>query len=289
MRDSPKLIFAADEIFEKIGANPIHPSGAESVRYEGFEFRPLGRMGQFQTSPFAYLDNDYHRLMALQKQTVKTIWLNPASELAPVPEPIHDADIVDIAELVERNGQLHHPTVAQCEAWWKEWDLPENIRRHVRRVARAAYVLAVLLRREGLRVDPILTHRGGLMHDIDKIATLHQGHQHGRVGAEFVANEGYPEVAEIVLGHNLDTIMKPGAEKRPWEINLVFFCDKLVEGDRIVPLDERFSALEKRYPKFMQLMAPSKDRVMAMSDRICSLLSLSGHEQLVTMLKDLQG
>jgi hypothetical protein len=126
------------------------------------------------------------------------------------------------------------------------------------------------------------------MHDLDKIKTLSKGHQHGRLGADFLKGEGFPDLAAIVRGHNLDSILRPGAEARPWEINLVFFCDKLVEGDRIVTLDERFAALNQRYPQFMKLMAPSKARVMAMSDRICEHLSIPGHEKLVQTLAELR-
>ncbi len=287
MRDDPRLILAPDGVFDEIRTE--NRFTGEVLRYDGVEIYPLSRANHFRGVPFAYLDDDYDRLLAWQRQSAKTIWLNPENELSPLAEPIHDADLMGFAGLGDDlDRQLHHPTVAQCEAWWEAWELPENIRHHVRQVAWAAYVLAVMLRRAGIRVDPILAHRGGLVHDLDKIKTLSKGYQHGRVGGDFFEKEGYPDLADIVRGHNLDTILQPGAEDRSWEINLVFFCDKLVEGDRIVSLDERFSALDQRYPEFMQRMAPTQERVMAMSDRICERLSLSGHEQLIQMLVDLQ-
>jgi putative hydrolase of the HAD superfamily len=286
MRDDPSLILASEGLFERIRVD--NKLTNDVYLFDGLEISPLSRRDHALEVPFAYLDEDYHALSAWQSQAAKTIWFNPENELAPLGEPFHDAEIMDIMDINGIGLKLHHPTVAQCVSWWDAWDLPENIRRHVRQVAWGAYTLAVLLRREGVQVDPILTHRGGLMHDLDKIKTLSKGHQHGRVGADFLEGEGYPDLAEIVRGHNLDSILRPGADERPWEINLVFFCDKLVEGDRFVTLDERFTALEQRYPRFMQWMAPSKARVMAMSDRICERLSIPSHEQLIQMLIDLR-
>ena len=66
---------------------------------------------------------------------------------------------------------------------------------------------------------------------------------HGQVGASFIEAQGYPEIAEIVRGHILHTILDPKSDDRPWEVKLVYFCDKLTEGDRIVTLEERFTAL----------------------------------------------
>lgn len=286
MPDNISLILTTETIFDRIRVgNQL--SGA-ALRLDGFEIATPNHGRHTPETTFAYLDQDYQQLSAWRDRAAKTIWFNPEEKLAPKVEPLHDAELRDTSSLGNLSQQLCHPTVAQCEAWWDAWELPENIRRHVRQVAWGAYTLAVLLRRGGIRVDPILTHRGGLMHDLDKIKTLSKGHQHGRVGADFLEGEGFPDLAAIVRGHNLDTILRPGAADRPWEVNLVFFCDKLVEGDRFVTLDERFTALDQRYPQFMKLMAPSKARVMAMSDRICEHLSIPGHELLVQMLIDLR-
>ncbi|MCB2202439.1 HD domain-containing protein [bacterium] len=286
MWDDIHLILTTDAIYDRFRAETQLTDNV--LRFDGLEIAPRDSHRHFQRSVVAYLDEDYKRLVDWRDQAAKTIWFNPDYELAPWEEPVHDAELADILELERINQHLNHPTVAECVAWWDAWELPENIRRHVRQVAWGAYTLAVLLRRVGVQVNPILTHRGGLMHDLDKIKTLDKGHQHGRVGADFLEGEGFPSLASIVRGHNLDSILRPGAEARPWEINLVFFCDKLVEGDTFVTLDERFAALNQRYPSFMKLMAPSKARVMAMSDRICDYLSIPSHEQLVEMLIELR-
>ena len=174
----------------------------------------------------------------------------------------------------------------QCQTWWDEWDLPENIRRHVRKVAVSAYILAVLLRREGVDVDPILAHRGGLMHDIDKIETLNQVMGHGEMGGDFFEEQGYPELAEIVRGHIMHTVLNTPPEQRKWEDNLVYFCDKLVEGDRLVPFNYRLNQLKVRYPHYRGPMEKAEPYIWALSDKICSILSLPDHEALIQKIKE---
>ena len=73
-----------------------------------------------------------------------------------------------------------------------------------------------------------------------------------------------------------------------WEDRLVFFCDKLVEQDRIVPFDVRLRALQARYPGFREVMAQAEPYVWALSDQICSILSIPSHENLISTFQDIQ-
>ena len=42
-----------------------------------------------------------------------------------------------------------------------------------------AYVIAVILRNQGIHLDPILAYRGGLLHDLDKLHTVESSHPMG--------------------------------------------------------------------------------------------------------------
>lgn len=231
------------------------------------------------------LEDDYGKLKAWQGAACNKIWLDRTGEIPPSEMPRHDLEITRVEQLEGIRKGEQHPSIDQCISWWNEWGLPLNVQRHATKVAWAAYILARMLRIAGEHVDPILTHRGGLLHDLDKIRTLREVNRHGQMSAEFLEEQGYPEVAEIVRGHILHTILEPSADERSWEVKLVYFCDKLTEGDQIVTLGERFNALGDRYPAYMKKMSRAKAHVQALNDRICSIVSIPDNQHLVSMLK----
>ncbi len=247
------------------------------------------RINQIQTAEqdeTAFLDDRYDFLKDVSDPWIKTIWYNPGGEIVGEGMPIQDLDISHFEELKEVKTLLHKPSLTDCLAWWDEWNLPDNIRRHSSIVARSAYVLAVKMRHLGIAVDPILAHRAGLLHDIDKIDTLKKSGAHGKVGADFLAGQGFPEIAKIVREHIMSTILHPDAVRRSWENKLVFFCDKLVEGDNLVSFDERLAALKIRYPDYVKTMERAESAIWALSDEICEILGISSHVGLIEMLKD---
>ena len=234
----------------------------------------------------AYLDDRYDALKSCPNSCDRTIWYNPGGEMVNHELPFQDVDILKFESLKDISRLLDKPTLAQCLAWWEEWEMPDNIRRHSTVVARSAYVLAVKMREKGITLDPILAHRAGLIHDIDKIDTLHEGGAHGVMGADFLQAQGYPEMAKIVRDHIMSTIINPEAKSRSWENKLVFFCDKLVEGDELVPFDQRLEALRARYPYYVEKMAEAEPYIWEMSDEICEILGLESHAGLIGMLKE---
>ncbi len=233
---------------------------------------------------FVYLDDRYERVKAGAQMGWRTVWLNREGEILSDELPVQDGECHSFSDLPKLTSLQHKPTLRQCRAWWDEWELPENIRRHSQTVAWGAYALAVMMLRRGSDLDPILVHRGGLLHDIDKIATLKGQAVHGGPGADFLLKKGYPKMADIVRGHIMGRILAPDADARPWEGKLVFFVDKLVEGEEIVPFNQRLAALKKRYPAFRTTMEKAEAGVWALSDQICSILSIPNHEKLISTL-----
>ncbi len=232
-----------------------------------------------------YLDDDYDRLQAAARSSLKTIWFNPAGEVIDSGMPQHDLEIRDYTDLLDVSSLQNKPKLAQCLAWLDEWEVPGNVRAHSAVVARSAYVLAVMMRNRGVSVDPVLTHRGGLLHDIDKIATLKLDGAHGRMGAEFLDAQGYPRLAEILREHIMTRVMRPEAKDWGWEVKLVFFCDKLVEGNGLVTFDQRLDALKIRYPYYIEKMERAESAIWDLSDEICEILEIPSHAGLVEMLQ----
>lgn len=243
--------------------------------------------GQRDNDPtLAYLDDRYDRLKDFSGTETKTIYFNPGGEIIIGELPIQDVDLEDFAGVAGVLEQLQKPSLAQCLDWWEVWNVPENIRRHSTVVAQLAYVVAMKMRGKGISLDPILAHRAGLVHDLDKIDTLDESSVHGAMGADFLEEQGYAEIGEIVRDHIMSTVLHADFESRSWENKLVFFCDKLVEGDELVPFDQRLAALKKRYPYYIKTMEKAESAIWDLSDEICRILDVASHEGLVEMLRE---
>jgi len=239
-------------------------------------------------SKMILMDDRYDVLAMYAQSGIKTIWYNPGGEIVNDELPLHDVDIGDLAALRTITTLLHKPSLAKCQEWWEEWNVPENIRRHSTVVARSVYVLAVKMRTRGISLDPILAHRAALLHDIDKIDTLEESGVHGVMGADFLTKQGFSEIAKIVRDHIMSTINHSDFENRSWENKLVFFCDKLVEGDELVPFDERLAALKIRYPHYVETMERAESAIWDLNEEICRILEVSSHEALIEMLRKVQ-
>lgn len=247
-----------------------------------------GKNGLDADNTPVYLDDRYAVVQDYAEKGWRTIWLNREEEILSDPMPVHDGEIRAFGDLSAAASLLQKPSLKQCLAWWDAWEVPDNIRRHATRVAWGAYVLSAMMRNRGIDLDPILAHRGGLLHDIDKIATLGENGRHGGMGADFLLERGYPEVAAIVRGHIMHRILEPDVEDRPWEDKLVFFVDKLVEGDEIVTFNRRLEALKNRYPAYRPTMERAESGIWELNDQICSILFIPDHQELVSELHELQ-
>jgi putative hydrolase of the HAD superfamily len=295
MQDNQHIYLESGSLFHQIRAclNDSDDEGgkADLFQMDCLSFHYVGHDPQSpQTSgecqPGIFMDEVYETLTSRQGQYDLILWMNRDNSLVTSVMPDQDIDLSDFEQLLSLTAFVPRPNVAKCVEWWAEWDLPENVRRHVTQVAMSAYRLAVWMRRAGVEVDPILTHRAGLVHDLDKIKTLHEPGRHGQVSADFLIAQGYSELAEIVRNHLLGIFLFENLANLSWETKLVNFCDKLVEGDKIVSITERFTALKQRYPQSRKLIDSSEPHLWRLNDEICSNLSLENHEALVSKLNE---
>jgi hypothetical protein len=138
------------------------------------------------------------------------------------------------------------PTVAQCEAWWDRFSMPEHIRAHSRQVAVVACFLAEEALRQGLHVCLGTVRASALLHDIAKAYSIVHGGSHSQLGGAWVAElTKNPLLAQGVVHH----VSWPFAvDVRADFIPLaVLYADKRVAHDRIVPIESRFDDLLTRY------------------------------------------
>jgi putative hydrolase of the HAD superfamily len=148
------------------------------------------------------------------------------------------------------------------------------------------------LKRTGEKVSPVLTHRGGLLHDLAKMKSLLQKESptadHAAMAADQLHQLGQPELAEIANRHML--ILEPDSPRRPetWEQKLVHFADKLCEGTRLVLPAERILALKGRYPGAAAELEASLPLLLDLQIEICTALKMTPEEMLAQLRKSLE-
>ena len=212
---------------------------------------------------------------------LRAVWFNPAVRPCPAAHPLYDAEVLAMADLPVALDNLRLPDWDESMALLAEQDAPPGVLEHSKAVAAVAYRLAFRLRELGERVDPLLAHRGGLLHDLDKITSRRLNQTHGQLGAQILRHKGYPEkLATIVERHLMFTLLDPTNRPMSWEEKLVHYVDKIVEGDTVVSVAERFEALRQRYPEHAEEFDRCLPAVLELEAEICGRLGISPGEEL---------
>lgn len=228
--------------------------------------------------------DDYRADVAGAKQAgLRAVWFNPGRIACPSLHPLYDAEIASLTELPTAVEALRLPDVGESLALLAAHDAPPGLVRHSLAVAGATFLLACRLRALGEPVDPLPAHRGGLLHDVAKIAARRSQASHGRVGGRILRREGYPELARIVERHMLPALLEPQDRPSTWEEKLVHYVDKLVKGDEVVCLAERVADLHVRYPEQSAMFERCLPYLEALEAAICARLGVTPKE-LVTWL-----
>lgn len=192
-------------------------------------------------------DNYNNDVLGAVQSGWRAIWFNPSGQAAPGLAPRCDAEISRLVDLPDALQQLNLPTVDQAYRWLTDQNGQGHLLTHVEMVAALAYQMAVWLRQAGEKVNPVLSHRGGLLHDLAKVPARHQNLDHGRLGAEMLQERNQLALAEIADRHVLFSLLDDQRLPTTWEEKLVYFADKLVEMGHIVSFHERLAAMQQRY------------------------------------------
>ncbi len=132
------------------------------------------------------------------------------------------------------------PSVAECMEVLKERDsVTDELIGHSRKVAQLALTIGQALNDRGFGLNTDLICAAGLLHDMARDRP-----RHATTGGRILRDMGFPKVAEIVEQH-MSVEVRPD---RPInERDLVALSDKLVLGDVVVSLEERFQTRLERY------------------------------------------
>lgn len=125
------------------------------------------------------------------------------------------------------------PDDAECLRLLDALGAGSKITAHCLATAEVAWRLALALNNLGAGLDAPLIRAAALLHDLAK-----GWPNHAREGARILEELGLPRVAAAMASHP-DFEAPDNAPLS--EAELVYLADKLVQGDRIVSLEERFS------------------------------------------------
>jgi beta-phosphoglucomutase-like phosphatase (HAD superfamily) len=216
----------------------------------------------------------------------RTLWYNPAVHPCPGLAPLQDNDIYQMSDLPSALSRLRFPGWDTCQAWMRARALPHTLLLHSHSVAAAAYLMAIWLRKKSEAVDPVLAHRGGLLHDLAKVPPPGAGHSttnHGEAAARLLSTFGQPELAQMARRHMLFSPIDPQDSPQTWEEKLVYFADKLVEGSGVVTFEERLQALSRRYHMEDNLMEKIGPALETLQAEICHAMHLPPQDLVPTL------
>jgi len=243
-------------------------------------FRAILERWMLSPQQAAMVGDDYRvDVLGARQAGLWAVWYNPQANPCLTPHPWQDAEVRSMATLPRSLARLRLPGVAECLAWLQEHGASAGLAAHSLAVAAGVHRLAWRLRQGGARLDQLLAHRGGLLHDLDKPAVqLGQG-RHGSLAAKWLYARDQPELARIVARHQVFAVMG-SSRPRTWEQKLVYLVDKLVQDHRVEGLARRFAVLQERHPASAADLARCLPLAQALEDELCAKLGLSSEDLL---------
>ena len=166
------------------------------------------------------------------------------------------------------------PTLADAELLLASFGLPDGIVTHSRGVSRVAAEAARLLRDAGVAVDPDRVAIAALLHDVDKLETRDDPVEHGLTAARWMAERGYPELAEPIASHPIGCLLDPARAPRGWNAVALAVADRHV-AQRFVTIAERIEDLSARYPAFRADLDAAAAPAQAMQRDLAAAAGLS--------------
>lgn len=184
----------------------------------------------------------------------------------------------DYKELTQFYVRRHIPTYSECLSILYKYQVSDKVACHGRAVAAVARRLAELLNGAGLNLNIELVVAGGLLHDLAKSKP-----NHSKRGERVVRSMGFSRVGGIIASH-MD--LELAADYVIDEAAVVFLADKLVQGDKLVSLTERFRlALDKfaASPEIVDSVLRRRRTAEAIWDRAASMVGTGSLEEIMVL------
>ncbi len=227
-------------------------------------------------------DNYQQDIIGAKQAGWRTIWFNVNKRIAPAHLPLHDLEVKHLSEIPGALMKPFYPDVLTCLNWYIESSVTHTLLAHVNNVAAISYQLAFWMEEKGIPVNPILAHRGGLLHDLAKLKDESQKN-HAELAADMLIHKNQIELSEIARRHLIGNLLSEENRPQTWEQKIVNYADKLSEGSSIVSLDERLSALQQRYPNFAEKIRNNTPLIKDLESEILDPLGLTPPEFLIKL------
>jgi len=163
------------------------------------------------------------------------------------------------------------PTRKECLALLTEYHVPPHIVSHSKVVAKLAAFLAQRLNENGAAVNVALLEGACLLHDLlrvhdfkesdyskferdlpeedkakwQKLRAKYKANSH-EDAAHDILKEQYPALALTIKRHRYMALLDEKEKPDSWEEKLLYYADKRVMHDKIVPLKDRLAEGHKR-------------------------------------------
>ncbi len=222
-------------------------------------------------------DDIFSDVQGASNAGINSIWIDLDNNLSLNNHPVQSAEIrsaESLPKIVDNLSTDPMPTVSRCMRLLDKYAPGQNLNKHSQVVAYIAYLISRLCVENGLQINPILAHRGGFLHDLDKLLTLDGKTPHGEVGYDLLCAEGFPILAKIARSHPIFTPLYSIATPSTWEEKIVYIADKMVDIDQIVGIDIRINKLMQRYPGATILFQQIKPTVMEMENDLLPIIHM---------------
>jgi putative nucleotidyltransferase with HDIG domain len=166
------------------------------------------------------------------------------------------------------------PTPTEAELLLASFDLPDGIVTHSRGVSLVAAEAARLLAAAGIAIDPHLVAVAALLHDVDKPQTQDGGEQHGLLAARWMAERGFPELAEPIASHPIWCLLDPSRTPRGWDSIAVAVADRHI-AQGFLSIDERIDDLARRYPEARAGLEALREPARALEAELAAAAGIS--------------
>ena len=163
----------------------------------------------------------------------------------------------------------NYPNYEECLAILHGYPTPEHVIGHCFAVAATARCLARALNEKGFDLDVDLTFAAGMLHDI---ARVHEDHQ--KVGADYIRELGWPDVADIIAVHM--TYPKFNEPEETDETDLVCLGDRVCKFDQYVGVDERMEYIIDKHHRDPKVEARIYANKHFITDYIAGLEAILG-------------
>jgi molybdenum cofactor cytidylyltransferase len=259
-------------VLDLLAASDAHDADIWYPTFLGKRGHPPLITTRFRASILSWEDNGGLRAFFSQ-QEARTVDVRVADE-----HILLDMDTPQEYEgLLARLPHYTVPSAAECRAVLTDkFSVNGNIVAHSARVAQVALLLARALNAVGCQLNLKLIVAAALLHDLAKGKP-----NHAAVGEGLLRELGYPSVAQVV-GCHTDANVRPDQPISAQEV--VCFADKMVQADRIVPVELRFRNALQEYgddPKAVDTVIRRLSRILGIKERLENALGLPV-ESLVT-------